>query len=64
MGHRIKRTALVSVSKGFHRASADLAADQRILVYAAEREIPFGEGGRAMPLMAALRKLREEDRAG
>ena len=56
----IKRTALAKVSQGFHLAAADINADQRILVYAGDREVPFGGVARAMPLSAAVRKLQGE----
>ncbi len=53
----IKRTTSAKVSRGFHIASDDLGAEQRILVYAADREVP-GQGGlRAMPLANAMQRL-------
>ena len=54
----IKRTTAPKVSRGFHLAIADIKADRRILVYAGEREVPLGEGLRAMPLDVAVQQLR------
>ncbi len=54
----IKRTTAPKVSRGFHLAIEDIKADRRILVYAGEREVPLGEGLRAMPLDVAVEQLR------
>ena len=56
----IKRTTAPKVSRGFHLAIADIKADRRILVYAGEREVPLGEGLRAMPLDVAVEQLRHQ----
>ncbi len=54
----VKRTTSPKVSRGFHIASDELDVAERLLVYAAEREVP-GQGGlRAMPLSAAIDRLR------
>ncbi len=55
----IKRTAVAKVSRGFHLAVSDIKADENILVYAADREVPIGEGGRAMSLAGAIQKLHD-----
>lgn len=55
----VKRTTRPKVTRGFHIAADDLAVDERILVYAGEREVP-GQGGlRAMPLEAAMARLAQ-----
>ena len=36
----------------------DIKADRKILVYAGEREVPAGDGLRAMPLATAVEQLR------
>lgn len=54
----IKRTTTPKVSRGFHLSVDDIKADQKILVYAGEREVPAGDGLRAMPLANAVAKLR------
>ena len=54
----IKRTTAPKVSRGFHIASAELDVRQRILVYAEQREVAGQEGVRAMPLAAAMERLR------
>lgn len=54
----IKRTTAPKVSRGFHLAVEDIGADRRILVYAAEHQVPAASGLRAMPLAAAIRLLR------
>lgn len=54
----IKRTTTPKVSRGFHLSVDDIKADRKILVYAGEREVPAGEGLRAMPLAAAVEQLR------
>ena len=54
----IKRTTGPKVSRGFHIAVEDIKADRKLLVYAGEREVPAGDGLRAMPLAAAVALLR------
>lgn len=54
----IKRTTTPKVSRGFHLSVDDIKADRKILVYAGEREVPAGDGLRAMPLATAVEKLR------
>lgn len=54
----IKRTTAPKVSRGFHLAVADIKADRKMLVYAGDREVPAGDGLRAMPLAAALGQLQ------
>lgn len=54
----IKRTTAPKVSRGFHLAVEDIRADRKLLVYAGEREVPAGEGLRAMPLATAVGQLR------
>lgn len=54
----IKRTTTPKVSRGFHRSVDDIKADRKILVYAGEREVPAGDGLRAMPLATAVEQLR------
>ncbi|PIL18177.1 ATPase [Puniceibacterium antarcticum] len=54
----IKRTTSPKVSRGFHLAVEDIKADTKILVYAGARDVPVGEGLRAMPLADAVAKLR------
>ena len=56
----IKRSTAPKVSRGFHLATADIQADRRILVYAGAREVPLGDGLRAMPLDVALALLRQQ----
>lgn len=53
----VKRTTSPKVTRGFHIAAEDLGAAERILVYAAEKEVPGREGTRAMPLTRALDRL-------
>ncbi|MEO0712292.1 MAG: ATP-binding protein [Pseudomonadota bacterium] len=53
----IKRTTAPKVTRGFHIAADDLEVDERILVYAGEREVPGAGGVRAMPLKGALDRL-------
>lgn len=53
----IKRTTTPKVSRGFHLSVDDIKADRKILVYAGEREVPAGDGLRAMPLAAAVEQL-------
>lgn len=54
----IKRTTTPKVSRGFHLSVDDIKANRKILVYAGEREVPAGDGLRAMPLAAAVEQLR------
>jgi predicted AAA+ superfamily ATPase len=54
----IKRTTTPKVSRGFHLSVDDIKADRKILVYAGEREVPAGDGLRAMPLATAVEQLR------
>ena len=54
----VKRTTSPKVTRGFHIAADDLDVAERLLVYAETREVP-GQGGlRAMPLSAAIDRLR------
>lgn len=53
----MKRATSPKIGKGFHIASDDLGANERILVYAGERDVPASGGARALPLMETLRKL-------
>jgi predicted AAA+ superfamily ATPase len=55
----IKRTTTPKVSRGFHLAVDDIGANRKLLVYAGERDIPAGDGLRALPLAAALAQLRD-----
>lgn len=55
----IKRTTTPKVSRGFHLSVDDIKADRKILVYAGEREVPAGDGLRAMPLATAVEQLRD-----
>lgn len=55
----VKRTTAPKVSRGFHVAADDIKADRKILVNAGDREVPAGEGLRAMPLAAAMGQLRK-----
>jgi len=54
----IKRTTAPKVSRGFHLAVEAIGADRKMLVYAGERDIPAGDGLRAMSLATAVGKLR------
>ena len=54
----VKRTTTPKVSRGFHLAVADIKADQGVLVYAGEHDIPVAQGLRAMPLASVLETLR------
>ena len=54
----IKRSTTPKVSRGFHLSVDDIKADRKILVYAGEREVPAGDGLRAMPLATAVEQLR------
>ncbi|MEM9844540.1 MAG: ATP-binding protein [Pseudomonadota bacterium] len=53
----IKRTTAPKVTRGFHIAADDLQVDERILVYAGEREVPGAGGLRAMSLKDAIERL-------
>ncbi|WP_349039118.1 ATP-binding protein [Pseudotabrizicola sp. 4114] len=53
----IKRTTAPKVSRGFHLAIEDINADRHILVFAGDREVPLGDGLRAMPLDVAVEQL-------
>lgn len=55
----IKRSTAPRVSRGFHLAVEDIAADRKFLVYAGERDIPVGDGLRALPLATAIGLLRD-----
>lgn len=55
----VKRTTAPKVSRGFHLAADDIRAARRMLVYAGARDIPAGDGLRAMPLAAAVEQLRK-----
>jgi predicted AAA+ superfamily ATPase len=55
----IKRTTTPKLSRGFHLAVADIRADRKLLVYAGDREVPVGDGLRALPLQAAVALLRQ-----
>ena len=54
----VKRTTMPKVSRGFHVASDDIRADRRMLVYAGDRDAPVTVDTRALPLSAAVDKLR------
>jgi predicted AAA+ superfamily ATPase len=54
----IKRTTTPKVSRGFHLSVDDIKADRKILVYAGEREVPAGDGLRAISLATAVEQLR------
>lgn len=53
----IRRTTAPKVTRGFQIAAAELEAAERILVYAANREVPMREGLRAMSLVSAVERL-------
>lgn len=55
----VKRTTSPKVTRGFHIAAQDLGVTERVLVYAGERDVQGREGVRAMPLTAALARLRQ-----
>ncbi len=55
----IKRTTTPKVTRGFHIAAEELNAAERILVYASDKQVPGQGGVRAMPLIAALERLKE-----
>ncbi len=54
----IKRTTSPKVSRGFHIATEELSVKERLLVYAGDRNVPGQEGLRAMPLEAAIARLK------
>lgn len=56
----VKRTTAPKVSRGFHLGAEDIKADRKILVYAGERDVPGGEGLRAMPLATTISFLRDQ----
>ena len=56
----IKRSTMPGVSRGFHSASRDIGACERLLVYADDRDIPVKDGLRAMPLIKAQERLAAE----
>ena len=53
----IKRTTSPKVTRGFQIAAEELGAAERILVYAADREVPMQAGLRAMSPMGAVERL-------
>ena len=53
----IKRTTSPRVTRGFHIAAEELGAEERMLVYADNRDVPGQGGVRAMPLASALEML-------
>lgn len=53
----IKRTTSPKVTRGFHIAVEELGAEERMLVYADNRDVPGQGGVRAMPLANALEML-------
>ncbi len=53
----INRTTSPKVTCGFHIASEELKANERILVYADDREMPWQGGVRAMSLKSAVERL-------
>lgn len=53
----IKRTTSPKVTRGFHIAAEELGAEERMLVYADNRDVPGQGGVRAMPLASALEML-------
>ncbi len=53
----IKRTTSPKVTRGFHIAAEELGAEERMLVYADNRDVPGQGGFRAMPLASALEML-------
>ena len=58
----IKRTTSPKVTRGFHIAAEDLGAEERMLVYAGNREVPGQGSVRAMPLASALKMLTARQR--
>lgn len=57
-GIEIKRTTSPKVTRGFHVAAEDLGVAERLLVYADTREVPMGQGVRAMSLAGAIDRLQ------
>jgi predicted AAA+ superfamily ATPase len=57
----IKRTTSPKVGRGFHIASEELGAHERILVNAGVHEVPGQGGVVAMPLAHAMERLGQED---
>lgn len=55
----IKRTSSPKVSRGFHIAADDLSAQERLLVYAGDRNLPGPKGLRAMHLIDAVTALAD-----
>lgn len=55
----VKRTTSPKVTRGFHIAAEDLDVNERILVYAGDREVPGKGNVRAMPLTTALDRLAQ-----
>ena len=53
----IRRTTAPKATRGFHVSAQELEAVERILVYAADREVPMREGQRAMSLASAVERL-------
>lgn len=53
----VKRTTTAKVARGFHTASEVVGANERILVYAGDREIPMAKDIRAMPLASVMARL-------
>ena len=58
----IKRTTSPKVTRGFHIAAEDLGAEERMLAYAGNREVPGQGSVRAMPLASALKMLTARQR--
>lgn len=54
----VKRTTAPKVTRGFHVAADDLGASKRILIYAADRNVPGQNGLQAMPLPDVLSQLK------
>ena len=54
----IKRTTSPKVTRGFHIASEELKVNERLLVYAGDRDVPGPAGLRALSLAAAIERLR------
>lgn len=58
----IKRATSPKVTRGFHIASEELGAAERVLIYAGERDVPGQGGVRAMPLARAMERLHDVGR--
>lgn len=56
----IKRATAPRVTRGFHVASDDIGAHERLLVYAGDRDLPVSEQVRALPLHLAIDRLRAD----